>query len=81
MRAQHGGVQRHDSADDLMQKIGSVVDKTALITLEEQVFAIYGEQKATVLQRGAEYAGEAVELIDAALGGKQLGTDKGKGRA
>lgn len=79
VQEQHGGVQRHRSIDQLMQEIGAVVDKTALMTLEEQVFAIHAEQKATVLVRGAEYAGKGIKLIDAALGGEQV--DAGKGEA
>ena len=74
VQLQHGGVQPHDSINDLMQKIASVVDKTALMTLEEQVFSIHGAQNANVLVRAAEYAAEGVRLIDAALGGKQSGS-------
>lgn len=73
MQEQHGGVQNHKSIDDLMEKIGAVVDKTALLTLEEQVFAIQGGQGATVLVHGAEIAGKGVKMIDAALGGDQVG--------
>lgn len=54
-----------------MQKIASVEDKTALMTLEHQVFSIHSEQKANMLVRAADYAAEGMRLIDAALGAKQ----------
>ncbi|KAF2799650.1 hypothetical protein K505DRAFT_230468 [Melanomma pulvis-pyrius CBS 109.77] len=71
LRDQHGGVQRHLSIEDLMVKIGNCVDKTALMALEEQVFAIHAEQLATGNSQGAGYISELVGFIDAALGRKQ----------
>jgi hypothetical protein len=47
------------------------VDKTALMALEEQVFAIHAEQFATGNCRGADYIGELIDFIDAALGREQ----------
>lgn len=71
LREQHGGVQKHLSIEDLMVKIGNCVDKTALMALEEQVFAIHAEQLATGNGRGADYVDELVRFIDAALGREQ----------
>jgi hypothetical protein len=45
------------------------------MTLEEQVFAIHAEQLATGNCRGADYTGELVDLIDAAIRGEQGGMD------
>lgn len=71
LREQHGGVQRHHSIEDLMVKIGNRVDKTALMDLAEQVFAIHAEQLATRDGEGADYIGELVQCIDVALGSGQ----------
>ena len=50
-----------------MIKIGYCVDKTALVKLEEQVFAIHAEQLATADGNGANYVGEVIETIDVSL--------------
>jgi hypothetical protein len=68
IREQHGGVQTHASIDDLMIKIGECVDKSALVALEAQVFAIHGEQIATANSRGADYIDELVCHIGGVLG-------------
>jgi hypothetical protein len=43
IREQHGGIEKHLSIDDLMGKIENCVDRTALVALVEQVFAIHAE--------------------------------------
>lgn len=70
LREQHGGIQRHISTNDLMVKIGNCVDKTALMVLEEQVFAIHAEQLATRNGRGVDYIDELIQWIDVALGSR-----------
>jgi hypothetical protein len=47
LREQHGGITTHDSITDIMNKIRDCVDKTALKSLMEQIFAIHAEQLAT----------------------------------
>lgn len=68
LREQHGGVQKHLSIKDLMVKIGNCIDRTALMTLEEQVFAMHAEQLVTGNGSGADYIDELVRSIDTALG-------------
>ncbi|KAJ8105692.1 hypothetical protein OPT61_g10027 [Boeremia exigua] len=48
---QHGGVQQHESIDKLVQKIGDVVDKTALMALEEEVFAMIAARRGILVVR------------------------------
>ncbi|EAT82057.2 hypothetical protein SNOG_10663 [Parastagonospora nodorum SN15] len=85
LREQHGGVQQHQSLDDLMAKIGNCVDKEALMALHEQFFAIHGEQLATANSKGADYINELIDFIDMALGAQSVnntqdgGSGKGKG--
>jgi hypothetical protein len=57
-------VAKHASIKDLIIKIGNCVDKTALKSLEEQVFAIYAEQLATTNNNGVEYLEKYIGLID-----------------
>lgn len=47
LREQHGGITTHDSITDTMNKIGDCIDKTALKSLMEQIFASHAEQLAT----------------------------------
>jgi hypothetical protein len=54
-----------------MTKIGDTVDKTALVALSLQVFAIYSEQLATANARGCGYIDELIAAIDGALGRDQ----------
>ena len=67
LREQHGGVHRHESIEELMIKIGNVVDKTALKALEEQVFAIHAKQLASTNSNGICYIEKCIVLIDQAL--------------
>lgn len=67
LREQHGGITNHASIDDLMIKIGNCVDKTALKSLEEQVFAIHAEQLATANSNGVGYIEACISMIDEAL--------------
>ena len=67
LREQHGGVTKHASIEDLMNKIGNCVDKTALKVLNEQVFAIHAEQLATANSNGIRYIEKCIGLIDQAL--------------
>ncbi|KAG4432721.1 hypothetical protein IFR05_011799 [Cadophora sp. M221] len=46
LREQHEGLDTHVSINDIMIKIGIVIDRMALKSLMEQVFAIHGEQLA-----------------------------------
>ena len=50
-----------------MNKIGDCVDKTALKSLMEQIFAIHAEQLATGNGNGIGYLAECIALIDQAL--------------
>jgi hypothetical protein len=67
LRKQHGGIQNHKSLGEPMTKIGDTVDKTVLIALSSQVFAIHGEQLATANARGCGYINELIAAIDGAL--------------
>jgi len=67
LREQHGGLTTHTSIEDIMNKIGDCVDKTALKSLMEQVFAIHAEQLATSNSNGVGYIEECITLIDQAL--------------
>jgi len=64
MREQHGGIQDHSSWEDLMTKISNCVDRTALVSLQEQGFAIHAEQLATSNCHSAEFIRELVDCID-----------------
>ena len=67
LREQHGGIATHDSIKDIMNKIGDCVDKTALKSLMEQIFAIHAEQLAIGNGNGVGYIKECMALIDQAL--------------
>ncbi|KAF2011019.1 hypothetical protein BU24DRAFT_472148 [Aaosphaeria arxii CBS 175.79] len=67
LREQHGGVQKHDSMEDLTAKVGNCVDRSALKVLVEQVFAMHAEQLATTNGEGAMLIRKIVKLIDMAL--------------
>jgi hypothetical protein len=68
LREQHGGIQKHSSLDDLMTKISNCVDKTALMVLEQQVFAIHAEQAAAGIHRGITFIKTAIDGIDMIFG-------------
>jgi hypothetical protein len=64
MREQHGGIQDHSLWEDLMTKIGNCADRTALVALQEQGFAIHAEQLATSNCQGAGYIHELLDAIN-----------------
>ncbi|KAK0125599.1 hypothetical protein ONS96_009434 [Cadophora gregata f. sp. sojae] len=67
LREQHGGIDTHISITDIMNKVGNVIDQTALKSLMEQVFAIHGEQMAMSNSVGAKALRECIGLLDQAL--------------
>ena len=67
LREQHGGINTHASIDDIMNKIGDCVDRTALKSFMEQIFAIHAEQLATGNGNGVGYLEECIALIDQGL--------------
>jgi hypothetical protein len=65
IREQNGGITAHDSIDGLMRKIGNTVDRTALIVLIKQIFAINSQQACTPLTVSAGWLEDGCKMLAA----------------
>jgi hypothetical protein len=72
LRAQHGGLDAHQTIDQLMAKMQSTVDLAATERLQEQVMGIHAHQLAASSAQLGEWCGELAKHFTAALKGLQL---------
>lgn len=72
LRAQHGGLDAHQTIDQLMAKMKSTVDLAATERLQEQVMGIHAHQLAASSAQLGEWCGELAKHFTAALNGLQL---------